>query len=99
MLVGRVNAAPPPPPAIISLLRTWLLDSEGLADIPLPSGVYSPLNELESIRDEIGNGKLRCFEKERLFLLCCIIGIGEDLIRPKLEMSSIRENIFVYLVL
>lgn len=98
MLVGRVNAAPPPP-AIISLLHTWLLDSEGLADIPLPSGVYSPLNELESIRDEIGNGKLRCFEKERLFLLCCIIGIGEDLTRPGLEMSSIRENIFVYLAL
>lgn len=87
MLVGRVNAAPPP--AIISLLRTWLLDSEGLADIPLPSGVYSPLNELESIRDEIGNGKLRCFEKETLsFVLYYRNWRGFDSSRIRNEFSS-----------
>lgn len=92
MLVARVNATPllsclP----IISLLRTCLLDSEGLADIPLPSRVYSPLN-LEASSREGSVTKLEMenyvVSEKKFFLLHYIIRrIREDLIRPGFEMS------------
>lgn len=57
-----------PCPAIISLLRTCLLDSEGLAGVSLPSSFIS---HRIGKRNEIGNGKLRgvVFRKRNSFCI------------------------------